>query len=68
MYFLALEQISIPPDDDEPNPMYTPAAVGTVVFVVVPEHDIMAPHVILFVVRVELFNVREGEAFPLTCI
>ena len=48
--------------------MYTPAAVGTVVFVVVPEHEIMAPHVILFVVRVELFNVREGEAFPLTCI
>ena len=45
-----LEQISIPPDDDEPNPMYTPAAVGTVVFVVVPEHD-MAPHVILLLLE-----------------
>ena len=36
-------------------------------FVVVPEHD-MAPHVILLVVRVGLLNVRDAEAFPLTCI
>ena len=57
----------MPPDDNASNPMCTQTAVGSVVFVVVPEHD-MAPHVILFVVRVVLFNVRDAEAFPLTCI
>ena len=57
----------MPPDDDESIPRYTPTAVGNVVFVVVTEHD-MGPHVILLAVRVELFNVRDGEAFPLTCI
>ena len=67
MYRNVLEQISIPPDDDESMPMYTPAAVGTVVFVPDPVHE-MGPHIIAFVVRVELFNVRDAETFPLTCI
>ena len=67
MYWNALEHISIPLDDDEPMPMYTPAAVGTVVLVPDPAHE-MGPHVIALVFRVELFNVRDAEAFPLTSI
>ena len=36
-------------------------------FVPDPVHE-MGPHAIPLVVRVELFNVRDAEAFPLTCI
>ena len=59
------EHISIPPAAALSNPIYTPATVGAVGFVPDPEHEI-GPHVILLVVRVELFNVREAEAFPFT--
>ena len=57
----------MPPADALPMPIYTPAAVGTVGFVPDPVHS-MGPRVIPLVVKVELFNVREAEAFPLTCI
>ena len=67
MYWNVLEQISIPPDDNEPMPMYTPPAVGTVVCVPDPMHE-MGPHVKALVVRVKLFNVRDAEACPLTYI
>ena len=36
-------------------------------FVPDPVHE-MGPHVIALFVRVELFNVRDAEAFPITCI
>ena len=62
-----LQQISIPPAAALSNPTYTPAADGWVGFVPDPVHE-MGPHVIPLVVRVELFNVRDAEAFPLTCI
>ena len=65
MYWHAIEQISIPPDDDKSMPMYTPTAVGTVVFVPDSVHE-MGPHVIALVVRVVLFNVRDAKAFPVT--
>ena len=67
MYGKLLQQISIPPAAELSNPTYTPATDGWVGFVDDPVHE-MAPHVIALVVRVELFNVRDAEAFPLTCI
>ena len=67
MYAEEPTHISMPPVAALPNPTYTPAADGTVGFVDDPVHE-MAPHVIALVVRVELFNVRVAEAFPLTCI
>ena len=57
----------IPPGAALSNPIYTPAGDGTAGFLDDPVHE-MAPHVIALVVRVELFNVREAEAFPLTLI
>ena len=60
-----LEQISSPPAATSSNPIYTPATVGDVGCVPDPVHEI-GPHVIALVVRVELFYVREAEAFPLT--
>ena len=57
----------IPPGAALSNPIYTPAGDGTAGFLDDPVHE-MAPHVIALVVRVELFNVREAEAFPLTFI
>ena len=60
-----LQQISIPPAAELSNPTYTPAKVRCVGFVPDPVHE-MGPHVIALVVRVELFNVRDAEAFPLT--
>ena len=62
-----LAQISISPVELLSNPIYTPAVVGVGGFVPDPSHQI-GPHVIALVVRVELVNVREVEAFPLTCI
>ena len=53
----------MPPADALPMPIYTPAAVGTVGFVPDPVHS-MGPRVKPLVVKVELFNVREAEAFP----
>jgi hypothetical protein len=50
-----------------PNPIYTPATIGVVGFVLDPVHE-MGPHVIPLVVSVELFNARAVEAFPFTCI
>ena len=67
MYGELLQHISIPPVAEVPNPRYTPAVVGDNCCVLVPVHEI-GPHVIALVVRVELFNVRDAEAFPLTCI
>ena len=67
MYAEELRQISIPPAAALSNPIYPPAANGTVGLVDDPVHE-MAPHVIALVVRVDFFNVREAEAFPLTCI
>ena len=67
MYIEELTQIVMPPAAAISNPIHTPAADGTVGFVDDPVHE-MAPHVIALVVRVELFNVRDAEAFPLTCI
>ena len=67
MYIEELTQIVMPPAAALSNPIHTPAADGTVGLVDDPVHE-MAPHVIALVVRVEFFNVREAEAFPLTCI
>ena len=67
MYGELLQQISIPPAEALSNPIYTPATDGTVGFVVVPEHK-MAPQVILLVVRIKLFNVRETDAFQFACM
>ena len=67
MYCVLLEQISIPPTAALFNPIFTPATAGVVGFVPDPVHD-MGPYVLPLVVRVELDNAREGEAFPLTCI
>ena len=61
-----IEQISIPPKAALSNPIYTPAGDGAVGCVPDPVHK-MGAHVIPLVVEVELFNVREAEAFPLTC-
>ena len=55
----------MPPAAALSNPIYTPAADGTVGFVDDPAHE-MAPHVIALAVRVELFDGREAESFPLT--
>ena len=65
IYGEPLQDISIPPATEESNPINTPATDGVVGFIPVPVHEI-GPHVIALVVRVELFNVREGEALPLT--
>ena len=67
MYIEELTQIVMPPAAGISNPIHTPAADGTVGLVDDPVHE-MAPHVIALVVRVELFYVREVQAFPLTCI
>ena len=67
MYAEEPSHIFIPPAAALSNPIYTPAADGTVDFLDDPVHE-MAPHVIALVVKVELFNVKETEAFPLTCI
>ena len=62
-----LQQLSIPQAVSQSNLIYTPATVGCVGFVVDPAHE-MAPHVILLVVRVKLFNVRDAHALPFTWI
>ena len=62
-----LAHISIPPADALSKPICMLATVGVVGFVIVLEHGV-AQHVILLVVRVALFNVRDAEACPLTCI
>ena len=67
MYGEALQQISIPTAVELSNPTYILAVDGWVGFVPDPAHEI-GPHVILLVVRVELFDVRDADAFPLTCI
>ena len=67
MYGELLQQISFPPAAEVSNPTYTLAVDGTVGFVDDPVHG-MAPHVILLVVRIKLFNVRDPEAFPFTYI
>ena len=68
MYGEALQQISIPPAVELSNPTYTLAVDGWVGFVcVVPVHEI-GPLVILLVVNVVLFNVRDGDALLLTYI
>ena len=67
MYAEVLTQMFIPPAAALSNPIYTPAVDGTVGFVDDPVHE-MAPHVVAWVVRVELFNLRDTEAFPFTCI
>ena len=56
----------MPPAAALPMPIYTPAAVGIVGCVPDPVHA-MGPRVIPLVVNVELLNVREAAAFPLTC-
>ena len=56
-----------PPADALSNPIYTPATVGAVGFVVYPVH-VMAPHDMLLVVNVVFLKVINGEAFPCTCI
>ena len=65
MYAEVLTQMFIPPAAALSNPIYTPAADGTVGFVDDPAHE-MASHVIALAVRVELFDGREAESFPLT--
>ena len=67
MYGEKLQHISIPPAAALSNPTNTPANDGWVGFVPDPVHE-MGPHDIPLVVRVDLFNVRDAEAFPLTCI
>ena len=67
MYEELVQQISSPRVAALSNPVYTPAAFGTAGFLLDPVHE-MGPHVILLVVNVELFNVGEAEACPLTCI
>ena len=67
MYGKVLQHISIPRAAELSNPRYTLAADGWVGFVPDPVHE-MGPHVIPLVVEVELFNVRDSEALPLTCI
>ena len=66
LYAEELTHISIPPAAALANPTYTPATDGAVGCVDDPVHE-MAPHVIALVVRVELFNVGEAAAFPLSC-
>ena len=51
MYAEELRQISIPPAAALSNPIYPPAANGTVGLVDDPVHE-MPPHVIALVVRV----------------
>ena len=67
MYVEDLSQMSIPLAAALSNPIYTLAADGVVGLVPDTVHE-MGPPVILLVVTVELFNVREAEAFPLTCV
>ena len=67
MYAEEPTQISFLPGAALSKPIYTPAADGVVGFVHYPVRE-MGPHVLLLVVTVELFDVREAEAFPLTCI
>ena len=64
---LLLVHISKPPAATLAIPIYEPATVGVVGFVPDPVHE-MGPHVIPLVVRVELVNVREGDAFPFACL
>ena len=65
MYAEELTHMFIPPAAALSNPIYTPAADGTVGFVDDPAHE-MASHVIALAVRVELFDGREAESFLLT--
>ena len=65
MYAEELTHMFIPPAAALSNPIYTPAADGTVGFVDNTAHE-MAPHVLALGVRVELFDGREAEAFQLT--
>ena len=67
LYGELLQHISIPPAAALSNPTYTLAIDGTDGFVDDPVHE-MAPDVKALVVRVELFNVTDAEAFPLACI
>ena len=59
-----LAHIARPPTAALANRLYTPAVVGVVGCVPDPVHEI-GPHVVLLVLRVELFNVRDAEASPL---
>ena len=65
MYGELLQQISILPAAELSNPTYTLAVDGAVGFVDDPVHE-TAPHVILLLLGVVLFNVRDAEASPLT--